>query len=100
MHSSQATVAELLVWMRDNMVKERPELFMRGNTVWVICMDPCTVVECMQMKVHAWLSNIEKPMVTTSALHMQQSCVSTQQYTYGTYPYDRQLFGLRRIQST
>ena len=29
----KATVAELLTWMRDNMVKERPELFMRGNTV-------------------------------------------------------------------
>ena len=26
-------VAELLAWMRDNMVKERPDLFMKGNSV-------------------------------------------------------------------
>ena len=30
---SQMKVSELLVWMRDNMVKERPELFMKGNSV-------------------------------------------------------------------
>ena len=29
----KAVVSELLTWMRDNMVKERPELFMRGNSV-------------------------------------------------------------------
>mmetsp|Transcript_63123 Transcript_63123/g.138227 ORF Transcript_63123/g.138227 Transcript_63123/m.138227 type:complete len:96 (+) Transcript_63123:126-413(+) len=27
------TVAHLLPWMRDNLVKERPELFMKGDTV-------------------------------------------------------------------
>ncbi|KAG1675315.1 hypothetical protein FOA52_015989 [Chlamydomonas sp. UWO 241] len=27
------TVAHLLVWMRDNLVKARPELFMKGETV-------------------------------------------------------------------
>ena len=29
----QATVAELLTWMRDNLVRERPELFMKGDSV-------------------------------------------------------------------
>lgn len=28
-----ATLGELLLWMRDNMCKERPELFLSGDTV-------------------------------------------------------------------
>ena len=31
--SLQPRIAELLVWMRENMVTERPELFMKGGTV-------------------------------------------------------------------
>ena len=31
--SLQPRIAELLVWMRENMVTERPELFMKGETV-------------------------------------------------------------------
>ena len=27
------TIKTLLVWMKDNMLKERPELFIQGNTV-------------------------------------------------------------------
>lgn len=31
--TSPWTLKELLPWMRDNMLKERPELFMQGNSV-------------------------------------------------------------------
>ncbi|CAH1786260.1 unnamed protein product, partial [Owenia fusiformis] len=31
--SEQWTIKSLLVWIRDNMLKERPELFMQGDTV-------------------------------------------------------------------
>jgi len=31
--SFQPRIAELLLWMRENMVTERPELFMKGDTV-------------------------------------------------------------------
>lgn len=31
----QVTVGALMAWTRDNLIKQRPELFMRGETVWV-----------------------------------------------------------------
>ncbi len=32
-HNLQLTVAEALVWARDNLLTERPELFMKGSSV-------------------------------------------------------------------
>ena len=32
----QLTVRQLLPWMRDHILRERPELFMKGDTVYVL----------------------------------------------------------------
>ncbi len=39
----QLTIGTLIVWCRDNILKERPELFMKDNTVYgsyllVLCL--------------------------------------------------------------
>jgi len=32
------TIKTLLSWIKANLLKERPELFLQGDTVWVICL--------------------------------------------------------------
>ena len=32
-HASQVTIRDLLPWMRDNLLTERPELFMKDDSV-------------------------------------------------------------------
>jgi len=36
-NNDQLTVREIISWMRENILTERPEMFMKGDTVYVDC---------------------------------------------------------------
>ncbi|XP_067867952.1 ubiquitin-related modifier 1 isoform X2 [Heterodontus francisci] len=66
---SQSTpwdIRQLLVWIKNNLLKERPELFIQGDTVaswithWRIATTLCLYQLCMVVKATSFFFKVER----------------------------------------
>lgn len=68
---TQVTVAEAMRWARDNVLTERPELFMKGDTVCVSTPGPCN-----QLQVAGPACGLQLPGVASCDRHAGSHAVA------------------------